>query len=356
MPGPAPRTGGTMTGGPADDATRLKARLAALEADHRRAFVQAQHEADALFAQYQLCQLIASGGSPSELGGAVVNELVRLAGADSGAIWLGRRATRGSTCSRPPGPWTTRRRRSSRMSPTAGRYVEERPDLRLVVLGEEPPATLLVLRVGPSGELDADGLRVAQLARHELAVAFGEALLREALERERHELSAVVEGATDVILQVDEARRVVRLNPAGERALGTSTAEAARTDLRRRPRLRRGGRPRRRRLPARRGHLVGRVDRLSRDRDPVGRRRVRPRRGRLLASAVGARRCDPGDGDPPRHQRRPGARGAARRLRRDGEPRAPDAARARPRLRRDPAPLRPGAGPAARVHRPDPRA
>jgi PAS domain S-box-containing protein len=215
-----------MTAGPADDATRLKARLAALEADHRRAFVQAQHEADALFAQYQLSQLIASGGSPSELGGAVVNELIRLAGADSGAIWLGRPGDPGLDLLASAGALDDAPPVQLEDVADGRRYVEERPDLRLVVLGEEPPATLLVLRVGPSGRLDADGLRVAQLARHELAVAFGEALLREALERERHELSAVVEGATDVILQVDEARRVVRLNPAGERALGTSTAEA----------------------------------------------------------------------------------------------------------------------------------
>ena len=216
-----------MTGGPADDATRLKARLAALEADHRRAFVQAQHEADALFAQYQLSQLIASGGSPSELGGAVVNELIRLAGADSGAIWLGRPGDPGLDLLAFAGALDDAPPVQLEDVADGRRYVEERPDLRLVVLGEEPPATLLILRVGPSGRLDADGLRVAQLARHELTVAFGEALLREALERERHELSAVVDGATDVILQVDEARRVVRLNPAGERALGASTAEAA---------------------------------------------------------------------------------------------------------------------------------
>jgi two-component system phosphate regulon sensor histidine kinase PhoR len=215
-----------MTERPSTDAA-LEARLAALEAEHRRAFDQAQREADALFAQYQLSQLIASGGSPSELAGAVVNELVRLAGAEAGAIWLGRAtgpeldllACAGGFDDAPP----------AQLADLADgrRLVAERPDLRLVVLGEEPPATLLVLRLGSSGALDADGLRVAQLARHELTVAFGEARLREVLERERHELGAVVDGATDVILQVDEGRRVVRLNPAGERALGTSTAEAA---------------------------------------------------------------------------------------------------------------------------------
>lgn len=39
---------------PGNEAARLEARLAALEADYRRAFDQAQREADALFAQYQL--------------------------------------------------------------------------------------------------------------------------------------------------------------------------------------------------------------------------------------------------------------------------------------------------------------
>ena len=47
---------------PSGDIDRLQARIAALENEHRRSFDQAQREADALFAQYQLSQLIASGG------------------------------------------------------------------------------------------------------------------------------------------------------------------------------------------------------------------------------------------------------------------------------------------------------
>ena len=190
--------------------------------DHRRAFDQAQREADALFAQYQLSQLIASGGSPSELAEAVLVELVRLSGAGAGAIWLGRGRPRPASPARCDAATSTIRRPSA--SPTsrpAAALAASRPDLQLVVLGEEPPATLVALAASPAGgELDADGLRVAQLARHELAVAFGGARLREALERERHELSAIVDGATDVIVQVDEERRIVRLNPAGERTLG----------------------------------------------------------------------------------------------------------------------------------------
>lgn len=205
---------------------RLRARLAALESDHRRAFEQAQREADALFAQYQLSQLLASGGSPTDLGRAVVEEIVRLAGAVAGAIWLGEAGRRelvllavsGEFDVAVPGRFA---------GPEEGvSYVDGRAGLHLVVLGGEPLATLVVLRAEPGRELDTDGLRVAQLARHELAVAFSGARLREALERERHDLEAVVDGATDVILQVDEGSRLVRMNPAGERLLGIPAAAA----------------------------------------------------------------------------------------------------------------------------------
>jgi signal transduction histidine kinase len=205
----------------------MRVRLGALEAEHRRSFDQAQREADALFAQYQLSQLIASAGSPAQLGGAVVNELARLAGAEAGAIWLGRAGGGDLDLLASTGAFGEPLPERLTGIADARRLVGERPELRLAILGEEPPATLLVLRVPPDGELDSDGLRVAQLARHELAVAFGRARLREALERERHELSAVVDGATDVILQVDDLRRIVRLNPAGERTLGVDAGAAS---------------------------------------------------------------------------------------------------------------------------------
>ena len=88
------------------------------------------------------------------------------------------------------------------------------------------PAILLGLWSTDGREPDRDGVRVAQLARHELAVAFRGARLREALERERGELTAVVDGTTDLIVQVDGDLRVVRLNPAGERLLGIAAGEA----------------------------------------------------------------------------------------------------------------------------------
>lgn len=205
---------------------RLRDRVAALEADHRRAFDQAQREADALFAQYQLSQLIASGGTPAELGRAFVVELVRLAAAVAGAIWLGDAGRPGLRLLAATGPFDGPLPERVADIEDARAFAAGRPDLRLVVLGAEPPALLVVLRTPPDGSLDADGLRVAQLARHELAVAFGGAQLREALERERHDLEAVVDGATDAILQVDEARRVVRLNPAAERMLGIDARDA----------------------------------------------------------------------------------------------------------------------------------
>ncbi|HEV8489159.1 MAG TPA: ATP-binding protein [Candidatus Limnocylindrales bacterium] len=208
------------------DADALRRRVAALEEEHRRVFDEAQREADALFAQYQLSQLIASGGTPDELGAAVVLELIRLAGADAGAIWLGAPGRPDLALVAAAG--TFDRPLPDRHPDLAGArdWAETRPELRLVVLGEDPPATLLALRAGGQ-DLDADGLRIAHLARHELAVAFAGARLREALEVERLELAAVVDGATDLIVQVDEAGRVTRVNPAALRALGLASAAEA---------------------------------------------------------------------------------------------------------------------------------
>ncbi|MCI0584748.1 MAG: ATP-binding protein, partial [Chloroflexi bacterium] len=95
-----------------------------------------------------------------------------------------------------------------------------------LVLSDDPPQTVLVVWPPAGGALDEDGLRVAQLARHELAVAFAGARLREALEQERQELGAIVEGATDLIVQVDADGSVVRLNRAGGRLLGIDTGLA----------------------------------------------------------------------------------------------------------------------------------
>jgi PAS domain S-box-containing protein len=200
--------------------TALADRVAALERELRRAFDDAQREADAMFAQYQLSQLLASGGRRAELAMIVLAEIVRLCGAAAGALWL-----------REPGGHLFRPAGATEAAPVAQpdggpltqeavRGVAAATDAACLPLGEEPPEGLLALWPASGSTLDAEGLRVVQLSRHELAVAFRGAQLRETLDRERHELSAIVDGATDAIIQVDEACRVVRINPAARQLLG----------------------------------------------------------------------------------------------------------------------------------------
>ena len=214
---------------PDPELARLQARVAQLEREHRRAFEQAQREADALFAQYQLSQLIATAATPSELSRSVVVELVRLAGAESGALWLGETGRDGLTLVAATGPIHDELPERLDDLDAARRLAAAHPARELVILGDEAPETVLLVTAAPGADLDRDGLRIAQLARHELAVAFSGARLRAALDREREELRSVVAGATDAIVQVDEARRVVRLNPAAERLLGTDGAAIGRT-------------------------------------------------------------------------------------------------------------------------------
>src|SRR4029079_8786337 len=63
---------------------------------------------------------------------------------------------------------------------------------QLLSLSDDRTAGLLLIRQLRDRELDAEGLRVIQLTRHELAVAFRRARLRQALEEERAELTAIV--------------------------------------------------------------------------------------------------------------------------------------------------------------------
>ncbi|MFP5343494.1 MAG: ATP-binding protein [Candidatus Limnocylindria bacterium] len=213
------------------DATALRARIGALEAERRRAFEDAQREADALFAQYQLSQLLASGGTLSELATAVGLELVRLADAAGGGLWLddgaGAVLERVALAGSPPSDVAPPHVPSAFADLDAARaWAATIAAGRALALSEVAPRTLLVVWPRPGAALDDEGLRVAQLARHELAVAFAGARLREAFERERQELEAIVDGATDLILQVDGEGTVVRLNPAGERLLGVAAADA----------------------------------------------------------------------------------------------------------------------------------
>jgi len=208
----------------------LLARIDALERESNAAFESAQREADALFAQYQLSQLVASGGSVAELGRSVALEVMRLGGVDGGALWLGRADEPGLECEAAVGltvPPAAAQPPSTFASLADGkRWCAGLPGGRLAVLSDDAPAILLCVWTVDGHAADPDGLRIAQLARHELAVAFRGARMREALERERRELTAVVDGTTDLILQVDADRQVVRLNPAGVRLLGISAADA----------------------------------------------------------------------------------------------------------------------------------
>jgi signal transduction histidine kinase len=212
------------------DRADLLTRIEALEVESRRAFDDAQREADALFAQYQLSQLVASGGSLESLARSVTLEVVRLAGVDGGALWFGGPDGSGLTLLASVGDVATT---SEHGVPTAlatledgRRWCSGLPGSRAVVLSDEPPTILLGVWAADGHTPDPDGIRVVQLARHELVVAFRSARLRETLERERGELTAVVDGTTDLILQVDAERRVVRLNPAGERLLGIGVGDA----------------------------------------------------------------------------------------------------------------------------------
>ncbi|MEA2608557.1 MAG: hypothetical protein QOJ75_800 [Chloroflexota bacterium] len=224
MPAPVVRPGS-----PLNDRADLLARVTALEREGRAAFDDAQREADALFAQYQLSQLVAAGGSVRELATSVALEAVRLAEVDGGALWLGGTddvglvlaAAVGSTASLAASapPQTLVDLEDGR------RWAAGLPGGRTVVVSDDPPEILLCFWTADGRAADPDGIRVAQLARHELAVAFRGARLREALERERGELTAVVDGTTDLIVQVDAERHVVRLNPAGERLLGIEAGD-----------------------------------------------------------------------------------------------------------------------------------
>ncbi len=78
----------------------------------------------------------------------------------------------------------------------------------------------LALRPEDGARLPADRVRLLGLVRHELAIAFRSALLREELAGEQALLAAILDSTTEGILAVDERRRVVRVNRAAVQLLG----------------------------------------------------------------------------------------------------------------------------------------
>lgn len=178
--------------------------------DHARIFRESQRVADTIFSHYQLSQLLATHARPDSMAQAVLDELIHVCEAAGGAIWL----------SREPGA---------------------DPELVAVAGDDVPPASAdadaeqwfrveledvgaVALAVDPERSMTVAAQRFLSLVRHELAIALRGALLRDALENERAELAAVIQGASDAIVLVDRDRRVTRLNPAAERMLGRTAA------------------------------------------------------------------------------------------------------------------------------------
>lgn len=195
---------------------RSPAPAAAGEDEYARIFHEAQRAADTIFAHYQLSQLLATHERPATMAQAVLDELVHVCGATGGALWLG---------------WATGA--SQELVATAGSVdppvvppsaepdeaVERAADAWVGVALEDVGTIALAFGDQP---MDAAARRFLSLVRHELAIALRAALLRDALERERSELAAVIQGASDAIVLVDADRRVTRINPAAERMLARS--------------------------------------------------------------------------------------------------------------------------------------
>jgi signal transduction histidine kinase len=179
--------------------------------DHARIFHEAQRSADTIFSHYQLSQLLATHALPASMAQAVLHELVHVCDATGGAIWIIRGAGGGPELVARSGDF------DAPLSPP-----DEGPDHVRVDLED---VGVVIVASAPDRPVDAVARRFLALVRHELAIALRAALLRETLERERAELAAVIQGASDAIVLVDADRRVTRVNPAAERMLrraGTS--------------------------------------------------------------------------------------------------------------------------------------
>jgi signal transduction histidine kinase len=223
-------------------ARELQARVVALEAERRRVFEDAQREADAVFAQYQLSQLLAAGGSVDEIATAVLAEVARASGAAGAALWLagpGRPALQLVAMfpgdeDDPVGPGWTAVPRHFADAAAAGRWARAGawsgvalPEGRALGGGSPPSGGTgavgyLAVRADPSRRLDPDHERYLGSVRLELSVTLRAAQLRASLVGEQATLAAILEGATDAIVAVDRGRRLVRLNAAAAALVGTS--------------------------------------------------------------------------------------------------------------------------------------
>jgi signal transduction histidine kinase len=199
---------------------QLSGTAALTEAELRRSFEEAQRQADTVFAQYQLSQLLALGGDLALIAGSVIGELVRASDAVAGAVWLAApgesRLRLVASEPRPgeaPGPGAPGSFPSAAAAEAWARdqgwhgvSLDERRDLGEGELGARVVG-FLALRPAEGSRLPADRVRLLALVREELA---GEQAL----------LAAILDSTAEGIVAVDERRRVVRVNRAAVPFLG----------------------------------------------------------------------------------------------------------------------------------------
>jgi PAS domain S-box-containing protein len=203
-------------------------------AERRRIFEDAQRQADTVFAQYQLSQLVALGGELGVMAASVIGELVRVSDAVAGALWLASAETHDlrlcatePDASPDPGAAGIPDRFASpadadawvRGSGWYGVTLDERRELGEAGEGARTVG-LIALRPADGASLPPDRIRLLALVRHELAIAFRAAQLRDTLAGEQALLAAILDGANDGIVAVDDERRIVRVNRAASSLLG----------------------------------------------------------------------------------------------------------------------------------------
>ena len=222
----------------------LRARVANLEVERRRAFDESQREADAMFAQYQLSQLLASGDDLAKLAPAVLAEVARTSGAAGAALWLAAPARRTLHRVAALDPAIDTRSDGSadeaelpvsfadpaaagRWAAQAGWFGVPLEESRALGVGGAGHVALGYLAIRPvAGQaLDPGHARYLGLVRRELALAFRAAQLRGALLHERATLAAILDGASDAIIAVDSDGRITRLNRAAARLVGAAERE-----------------------------------------------------------------------------------------------------------------------------------
>jgi PAS domain S-box-containing protein len=213
-------------------------------AERRRIFEDAQRQADTVFAQYQLSQLVALGGELGVMAASVIGELVRVSDGVAGALWLASAATHDlrlcatePDASSDPGAVADIPAQFAsaadaeawiRRSGWHGVTLDERREIGAAG-GGSTIVGLIGLRPPAGATLPADRIRLLALVRHELAIAFRAAQLRDTLAGEQALLAAILDGANDGIVAVDDERRIVRVNRAAWSLIGDRTEAAPAT-------------------------------------------------------------------------------------------------------------------------------